>query len=582
MAPNEESKKVLVIGLDGATPDLLMQWIKEGKLPTFANIAKDGVMGRLKSTIPPLTCPAWLSFATGKSPGQLGIYDFFDRKPGTYEIRYGANFQFLKSKYFWDVPCEKGKNVGIFNVPTIFPPRKVKGFIVSGWPIPEGATFTYPRDLGEKLSKYAGKMAHSERTIALATWRWYSTEDTFLKGLYRVADWEAKATKFLMNNYNWDVFVTVFSGIDPLQHFFWKHIDPNHPLHNPKRARRYGGEILRFYQKMDHLLGELLNNVDDDTNVVIMSDHGAGPFYNLFNVNDWLRKRGYLKIREEVKRLPLNRLFVFLPKREKFDLLIKSANTIGLLKIYSLITDRSSIFSALAKRARSLLDVIPANYRSLEEVDVNWSSTKAYSFGVGEAGRIYINLKGREPQGIVKLGKEYEELRNRLIEELKNTVDPKTGKKIAMDVFKKEEVYAGEYLDQAPDIVFFMNKETTRIDCTLGHDGFFTHDLSSRHDNCGHKIHGILLMRGPEIKKGEEISHAEIVDLAPTILYMMSCPIPSDMDGKVLSDAFNTSYLKSNPIIYEKVTTKPGAMKYDWSKAEEERIKEKLKALGYL
>lgn len=557
MTRDKESERVFVIGLDGATPDLIVKWVRQGKLPTFAKLIENGVSGTLRSTIPPLTCPAWLSFATGKNPAKLGVFDFFDRKPHTYEIRYAANFQSVRSRFLWDILGERGRKVGIFNVPTTFPPRRVNGFIVSGWPIPQGAVFTYPRDLQEKLDVYAGKTSWGERTIAMATWRWFSGEDEFLKGLDKSTEWEVKATRYLVNSCDWDVFVTVFSGLDPVQHFFWKHMDSEHPLHNPEMARRYGDEILRWYQKIDEILKELIDSVGD-ARIIIMSDHGCGAFHNLFNLNDWLRLKGFLRINES-RHSPTNWMLKLLPRREKiFDLLTQAAHMLGVLKIYYFVTNRSSLLRALTKNARNLVGLTFFTSPSLEDIDVEWSNTRAYSYGAGEAGRIYINLKGREPRGIVEPGKEYEELRDHLIKELRNLVDPKTGKGVDIDVFKKEEIYRGEYVDQAPDIVFFINKGRTRMDWNFGHDNFFTSDLSFKRDNAGHKMNGILFMKGPGIAKGKTIDQAEIIDLAPTILYLMGCPVSSDMDGKVLVDALDPSYLKSNPIRYAKMAKRDG------------------------
>ncbi len=575
-----KNKKVLVIGLDAATPDLLTRWTKEGKLPILAKLMNEGISGTLRSTMPPLTCPAWLSFMTGKSPGKLGVYGFVERRPGTYEIRYGMDYQPFDERSLWDILGEKGKKVGIFGVPSTFPPRKVNGFMVSGWPIPQGAIFTYPSDLQLKLDTYAGKREGCDRTIHMATWRWFSAEDKFLQGLYSYTEWEVRATRYLLNNYDWDFFMTVFSGIDSIQHFFWKHMDPKHPLYNPEQAEKYGNEILKYYQRIDEIVKELLDSVDDDTRVIIMSDHGGGPFYNFFNINVWLNKKGFLEIEEKTPQSSLLR--EFLPRKQRiFEPLIKLAHALGLLNIYYFMTDHSSVSRALTGRVRILVGN-PKVFDQYLEIPAVWSKTKAYSFGSGEMGRIYINLKGREPQGIVKPGKEYEELRDQLIEELRNLKDPVTGKKVDIDIFKKEEIYHGEHLDKGPDIVFFINKERTRINWTFDHDSFFTYDLSLRRDNAGHRTNGILIMKGPEIKKGEKISQAEIIDVAPTILYMIGYPIPSDMDGKVLKDAFDPPYLKSNPIRYEKMTKKARGPKYKWSKEEEERIKKKLEALGYI
>jgi len=559
-----DNRKVLVIGLDGATPELLMKLIIEGKLPHLSKIMNNGVYGTLKSVMPPFSSPAWLSFMTGKNPGKLGIFSFQDRKPGTYEIRV-ANFQSINSKSIWEILSEHGKKVGVLAVPTTFPPRKVNGFLVSGWPIPQGRTFTYPNDLQSKLYELTG--VYETDRIWKTTWR-FASEDKFLKGLYVFTEKEVKTTKYLMNKYDWNFFVTVFEGIDAIQHFFWKYMDRQHPLHSPKGAEKYGNEIIKFYQKIDEIINELLNSVDDSTTVVIMSDHGAGALHYYFNINQWLIEKGLLKIKGKGSS-PLTWLPRLVSNQKK---IVNLFTRLGLMRVYYPIADRITL---LGKLMKNILTYPPL-------MNADWSNTKAYGLGVGNFGQIYINLKGREPEGSIESGKEYEELRNYLIEELRNLTDPKTNRQMVVEVFKKEEIYSGEYVDQAPDVTFFIDELRVGIDHTLGHDAIFTYDLSNRHDNAGHRMNGILLMRGKNIKKGLRVEGANLIDLAPTILYTMNVPVPFDMDGKVLINAFTSSYIKSNPIKYQKVTIKPRPSKYEWSKEDEEKIKERLKMLGYL
>lgn len=572
--------KVLVVGIDAATPDLLMKWAEEGRLPTFSKLIENGVSGKLRSTIPPVTCPAWLAFMTGKNPGKLGVFDFVERAPNTYKTRV-VNFQSIHARSLWKILGDGGKRVGVFNVPTTFPPEKVNGFIVSGWPVPQGAVFTYPSDLQSKLGMFVSGQEGPERTIMMAAWMWFAKDDECLKGLYRFTEREVRATRYLMKNYDWDFFMTVFTCTDPVQHFFWKYMDPEHPLFDPETAKKYGDEILKLYQKVDEVLKELLNSVSDDTTIIIMSDHGAGPLYRLFNVNDWLRRKGFL-VREERKRSMFSVSVFGLLFKRTFEQVTKLAYTLGLLKVFYFATDHSCYLRSLVETVRTLTGIMPSIRRSLEEMNIDWSKTKAYSFGSGNVGKIYINVKGREPQGVVEPGQEYEELRNHLIKELRELKDPRTGRKVDVTVFKREEIYHGEYVNQAPGIFFYMNELSTEIDPTFGHDSFFSYDFASKRGNAGHRMNGILILKGPEFRKGMKISRAEIIDVAPTVLYLMGCSIPSDMDGKVLTSAFKPSYLKSNPIKFEEVIEKVAPLEHAWSKEEEKAIRERLKALGYL
>lgn len=358
-------------------------------------------------------------------------------------------------------------------------------------------------------------------------------------------------------------------------------MDPEHPLHDPDEAKKYGDEILKFYQRTDEIIRELLDLVGDKTRVIIMSDHGAGPLQNLFNVNDWLSKKGFLVSKERRRFLSLGSLFKSLFRRA-FDQVTNLAYAVGLLNLYYFLIAHSHYLHSLIKRVRAVTGIVPVVLRSLGEMNIVWSETKAYSFGSGCVGKIYINVKGREPQGIVEPGEEYEELRDQLIRELRDLAGPGTERKVNVTVLKKEEIYRGEYVSKAPDIFLFLNELRTGMNTALGHDDFFTCELSSRHDNADHRMDGVLFMKGPEFKRGFKITGAQIIDVAPTVLYLMGCPIPSDMDGKVLTSAFEPSYQKSNPIVYEEIVEEHGPLEYGWSKEEEERIKERLKSLGYI
>ena len=519
--------KVLVIGLDGATPQLVFPWAKEGKLPNLAKLVEDGVSGNLRSILPPMTAPAWTSFMTGKNPGKHGVYHFIEYVHKTYDYRI-ITTKDIKSKTLWRIMSESNKKVGIMQVPMIYPPEKVNGFIVSGGittPGPEG-DFTYPLELRDFLLKeFDFKVGSTERYYE-------GNEDAFIADLNYTEEKKAEATSYLMKNYDWDFFMVVFTNIDALQHFFWKYMDSTHPGHNQEKAKKYGDTIFNYYLKLDGIVGDMLNNVDEDTTVIIMSDHGFGPLYKELHLNKWLRDLNLLKLKEK-KDASFYRYWLSrsgLTREMLTMLLIK----LGLKRIIDVIP-------------QGIKKSIPSHYVPSE---IDWSKTKAYS--VATHGLMYINLKGRNPEGIVEPGKEYEELRDYIIKELYKLRDPETGKTVVDRVYKREELYNGEYVHKAPDLFVLTDMTYQNIgtlDNTLIRPSWKLEEVDSGKFSSllmkqrtlasgNHRINGIFIIKGKNIKKDMIIENAEIIDIAPTILYLMGEPIPSDMDGKVLKDAF--------------------------------------------
>lgn len=546
--------KVLVIGLDGATWNIISLGVAAGKLRNLAKIIRDGVSGVLNSTMPPMTCPAWISFATGKNPGKLGVFNFLNRKAFTYELEMVSSLS-IDSKCLWEILSDEGLRVGVLNIPTTFPPKKVNGFLVCGWPIPSNNVgFTYPRKLKSILDDVVGGY---EVERALVAWR-QSGEDSFLEGLYGTTEKEARATTYLVERYPWDFFITVFVGTDPIQHFFWKHMDVNHPRHDPKMARKYGEAILEYYEELDSIIGDLIERINwRTTTLIIMSDHGFGPVYERFHINEWLKAKGLLKL----KRTSLAHLWSVIPHERLYSLLVRT----GLRRFLELIPSR----------ARELLPMFETSIGA----HIDWGSTKAYSYG--GVGHIFINLKGREPKGVVNPGKEYEELRHYLIEELLHLGDPITGKKFKVKAFKGEELYWGEKMDRAPDIVFVVNEFKCQVSESFAFGNVFDYSLLSAHDNAHHNRDGILMVTGKNIKKRKSI-RAEIVDLAPTILYIMGVPIPRDIDGKVLKNIFVRDFLRRNPIKYAKASAHKKQEEFKYSDEEFKKIRERLETLGYI
>ncbi len=556
---NEENR-VFVIGLDGATFDLILPWVEKGYLPCFKNLLKGSAWGELESTSPPLTAPAWSSFMTGKLPGNHGVFDFFAREEESYEQRLNS-IQDLKEDIFWEIIGDTGKKVGIINVPFTYPPRKLNGFMITGLLTPRNSEiYSFPVTLQEELEKELGNylIHHNEKYNG-------KNMEEFLEEQYAILDNRTQAGIYLAREKEWQFFMIHYYGTDRVQHEFWHLHDVTHPQHRPAVKEKYGNVILNYFKKLDSHLDELIKELDENSILMVLSDHGFGKIEKFFNVNTWLMKEGFLVLKKSL----LTRFRYFLFKLGmNYTYLAKLILALGLGK--------RAVMAGRGKRQKFQEKL----FLSLRDVD--WSKSRAYS--LGNFGQIYINLKGREPAGIVSPHPEYDKVVNSLIERLSVLRDPESGEEVVEKTSKKEELFKGKYSQHAPDL-FFLTKD-------MKYKAFGLADFSSNKilepafgSSGHHKMNGIFVIkRKGVVKENHSIQSARIFDLAPTILYLLGIPVPSDMEGRVLTEIFQEDYLKRNKIKYKKVERKidPKDRKAVYTKKEEEEVKKQLRDLGYI
>ena len=507
-----KSRRVMVIGLDGATFNLIKPWVKEGKLPTFKKLMQKGVYGNLKSTIPWATIPAWPSFATGCNPGKHGFYDFFKEKKDSYDLTVELQpSKAIKQPTLWEILSRFKRKVAVINVPSTYPPTKINGYMVTGMFTPPKAKFTYPPEFEGEIRKKIGR--YNVFFSSLSS----KNPESLLEDLMDTLDQRVRLVKYLWDEKSPDFLMMVDNGTDRAEHELWKFIDPTNPLYNQKDVEKYGNPLLEYYQYVDQKLQEILNLLDEETILIIMSDHGQGSLRKFVNLNLFLIEEGFMVIKNKM----FSKLKFFL-----FNHGLTPSNLYKFLKkagIERLATDRVSP----AKRLSIL------NRFFFSTSDIEWSKTKAFASGV--TGAITINVKGRQPMGIVNPS-EYENVREEIIDKLSELKDPETGDYVVRRVYKREEIYDGPYLNQAPDIVATPNDHYE----FFGMHGFsFNKVIDYTFANSGeHTLNGIFIAVGEGIKKGVEIEGANIIDLAPTILHIMDLPIPTHMDGKVLKEIF--------------------------------------------
>lgn len=545
--------RIFVVGLDGATFDLVRPWAEKGLLPTLRKLMEEGCWGELTSTIPPFTAPAWCSFATGKNPGKHGLYDFAGRKPGTYQM-VPLNASSIRSPTLWQILSRHGRKVAVLNVPLTYPPAPVNGVLVTGMLTPpNAATFTYPPDFASELmSAVPGYTVWPD-----GVFHPMGREPDFLRVVHELTEMRLKAARFLMQKLDWDFFMVVFRGPDLVQHWLWRHMEKG-------EDSELGQGILSVYRRVDGAIASLIGSLPSKTTVIIMSDHGAGPLDTYVHVNTWLLREGYLKIKASaLSKLKLAMFRVGLTPRAFYRLLMRT----GLRKgIGAMVRERKSA-------VRGMLDRVFLSFR-----DVDWPKSLAYSYG--NVGPIYLNVKGREPQGCVEPGRHYEEIREEISLRLQELRDPRTGKKLVERVYRKEELYSGEALEDAPDL-FFIPKD---LRCQAFGLLQFTSNqwLEPSFDRSGgHRMNGVFLAWGEGVRQ-VTLEGIHMTDLTPTILALLDVPIPEDMDGRVIREAFQEAFWQGKEIRYCGVEESVARTDTGLSQEEEEQIHRRLKGLGYV
>ena len=460
-------RRVLVIGLDCAAPQLIFErWRDE--LPNLRRLADEGAWGPLESIIPPITVPAWSAMMTSRDPGELGFYGFRNRRHHTYEELHTANSTYVSDPTVWDVLSQEGKEVVLIGVPQTYPPKPVNGCLVSCFLTPgTESQYTHPVELKAEVEAVTGGYMLDVEGFRS------DDKEGILRQIQEMTEKRFRLVKHLMRTRPWDFFMFVEIGVDRIHHGFWKYSDPSHRKY--QAGHRFEHAIRDYYRYVDGQIGELLAQIDDDTVVFVLSDHGAKNMDGGICINEWLRREGYLHLKEE-------------------------PSSVGPLKV--------------------------------DQVD--WSRTMAWGSG-GYYGRLFLNVRGREPEGVVA-PEDYERVREEIKAKLEALPDEQ-GRPLNNRVFKPEDIYR-ECRNIPPDLIIYFDDLAWRSVGSIGSRAVYTFEYDTGPDDANHAQHGIFTMWDPRRRNGNNGSHRlenlHLLDVAPTILDVYGLPPAQGMRGRVI------------------------------------------------
>jgi len=547
------SHKTLVIGWDGATFDLIKPWAQAGYLPTLARLLKEGAHGELHAYPNMNSASAWSSIVTGCNPGKHGIYDFGDSFDTQAKTWHPITALDRKRDPFWRILSTAGQAVHIINVPISYPADPINGFMISGMDAPDSAApnATHPSGLIQKL-----RAAGIEYVLDVPNLKEFRRRDPYrLAPLVReMVEARTRTLLYFMEQQTWDTLMAVYIATDRMQHFYWgTRDDLADPTWTPLRE---------LYVLLDAHLGQLLKRAGDDTTVLLISDHGFGRgSQNRHDLNPLFARLGWLQYRQRQASLQARLLKNFLVYGRRY------------------LPPRLQYYLAThfpRWRQRALGE------RHFGNLD--WTRTQV--FGHPYNGSVSVNLQGRDPHGIVR-PEQYDAVCEKARELIAQLTDPVTGKPLAKTVRRRHEIYHGDFVTRAPDLMieWARQSEPHGMRWDGGGEPLIIQPRQTNQNSWTgtHRSEGIFIAHGPHIRRNAQIHRVLQYDVAPTILYLQGLPLPSDLDGRVLTELFEPDYLHSHPIANAAPSATPTPTNTsELSEQDAALVEKRLRDLGYI
>jgi predicted AlkP superfamily phosphohydrolase/phosphomutase len=523
--------RVLIIGWDGVDWKILRPLLDSGELPNLAGMIERGAHGECLSTVPSHSWCAWPSFMTGLGPAGHAVFDILEHKPGATR-RLPVTYHSIKAPTIFDDLTASDKTTLALNIPLTFPPPPIKGKVIAGGVLPAARSYTHPVDLQKELDEEAPFPING---MSWTTFR--NRPEAFLEECADITAKRQRTFEYLMDTTEWDFAALVYVSTDRIQHCLMQWIHPEHPEYPSKKDTPVAKQARALYLQLDDGLGKLLSRVGDDDLVIFMSDHGHQVCTRAVTMDRVLEHLGYARF-------------------------ARGSFATNLIR-----------WGPGRRVARRLYDLLRLHGRvSLPASPLDWGATRAYTSVTSTGEGVSLNLKGREPQGIVEPG-DYETIREELYETLSSFTDPATGKTPIGAIYRKEEVLSGPYLDLAPDLLLVPAPFYS-----LTHARGMIEDADWLSGD--HRREGVIVATGPQVTPGRMAQPARLVDLGPTSLAALGVPSAIPRDGRALPGLVGDAELtvKGEGARSSGDAGGVGGLTSD----EESEIEDHLRGLGYV
>ena len=535
------SARAVVIGLDGAAWHLLDPVMAREAMPRLAALRAQGASGPLRSTVPTYTPPAWTSAITGVNPGRHGVYGFVEGNAQSerQELMHSGK---LKAPALWDMANAQGASTGIYNVPLTYPPRGVDGWMVSGMMTPgfgERLTgFAAPAPLEEAIQEVAPGYGCDVSANYEQDWRDTSLCDRALASLRQ----RHAVLEMLLTDHPTDLVFSVLETPDRLQHVYYRYMDPTDRLYASREATSVRAALDECWRAMDGIVGLLVDYAGSEGGILVCSDHGFTAWEVSVHTNALLESWGYLRLKGSARVMKSEMARRLVPVAKRF------------------------LPRKLAREAKG---------KTFAAID--WANTRAFASPIPQQG-VFVNVHGRERHGTVSRT-ELERVKDDLVRRFTALTAP-DGQPVTDLVYRSEDVFSGEAVDGAPDVLPVLRDHRYELDDELFHNEAFT-DYSHLPRGVHHPS-GIGIVAGPGTRPGDDLS-GSVMDVMPTALHGADLAVPEGLDGSVLESAFERDALDKQPVRTVaplSSTSKDESSPY--SADEEAIIEESLRGLGYL
>jgi len=492
------SPKVLFIGLDAASKDLVLEWCEEGLLPNLRALQTAGSWGETANAPAVYTGSLWPSVWTGTTPGRHGCYYNEQIKPGTYEVEDNLGDR-VKKEPFWNSLSRKGLRVGLFDVPKTPVSRELNGVHIVDWGTHDSdvPACSYPAELIEEMHA-----KHGASPFRRCDWVMDGPEPerTLLSHLRHRIDAKVAITHDLLGREAWDLFMVAFGESHCVGHQCWHIHDRTHPKHDAAMLRELGDPVRDIYVALDRAVGQVLEKAGPETTVMLLCSHGMSAHYDATYLLDEILRR------LEGRPAPAQRMLLDRARR--------------LWKRLPLTFTEQ--FATMARAVSRMPDSSDRRDRPCFVVPTNANS----------AG-IRLNLAGREANGQLQPGEHADAFVARLMADLNDLVEPTSGLRLVREVIHSREVFPGEHAELLPDLFVRWNRDTPIRGARSAKIGTILQEDNSTRRTGDHRPGGLLFLRGPGIERGGRLPAVRDEDLAPTMASILGVEL-ADVDGRAL------------------------------------------------